>query len=70
MPIDFSDFCRYGAWKLPSGKYLCFSNTVSSATATNDHCVQEGFDHLYEPRTLEDHQFTAKLEKSETFHCT
>ena len=60
----FSGLCHNGAWKLPSGKWLCIVN----ADITKAHpegqkfCQVIGFDRLYEPRTLEDSQFTVRLE--------
>ena len=74
------DYCSGGAWKLPSGKYVCFVDPAISDyngyyeidgsikknphTTVDKQCIDNGFDHLIEPRTHEDAVMFGKLE-----HC-
>ena len=73
------DYCSGGAWKLPSGKYVCFVDPAIShfnayyeiftknedpQTGMNRLCIENGFDHIIEPITHEDAVMFTKLE-----HC-
>ena len=64
---------------MPSGKYVCFVDpaisdfngylevdglTVKKDFQTNKQCIENGFDHMIEPRTHEDAVMFTKLE-----HC-
>ena len=75
----FLGYCSSGAWKLPSGKYVCFVDPAIShfnayyeiftknedpQTGMNRLCTENGFDHIIEPRTHEDAVMFTKLE-----HC-
>ena len=73
------DYCSGGAWKLPSGKYVCFVDPAISdfktqfevaimkedpKTGMNRLCIENGLDHMIEPRTHEDAVMFTKLQ-----HC-
>ena len=60
----FAGLCHNGAWKLPSGKWLCMVNVdiTKAHPEAQKYCEVIGFDWLYEPRTLEDSQLTVRLE--------
>ena len=70
------DYCSGGAWKLPSGKYVCFVDPAISDfnaeyeykkmedTEMNRLCKENGLDHMIEPRTHEDAVMFTKLQ-----HC-
>ena len=60
------DYCSGGAWKLPSGKYVCFVDPAISdfISSNDDPCIENGLDHMIEPRTHEDAVMFTKLE-----HC-
>ena len=64
---------------MPSGKYVCFVDpaisdfngylevdglTVKKDFQTNKQCIENGFDHIIEPKTHEDAVMFTKLE-----HC-
>ena len=69
--------CNYGAWKLPSGKWMCATwnikeNHHNFLTEPNK-CTEMGFDRLFEPDTLEDvldskNYLACKLTRN-TFFC-
>ena len=59
-----SGLCHQGAFKLPSGKWLCVVNDEikKGFEEGQQYCENNGFDRLFEVRSLEDSQFTNKLE--------
>ena len=72
-------YCAGGTWKLPSEKYICLVNPAFSEfkewyevdikgedpkTGMNRLCIENGFDHMFEPRTHEDTVMFTQLE-----HC-
>ena len=60
----YSGLCHQGAFKLPSGKWLCVVNDEIKKTYAQGQqfCKNNGFDRLFEVKSLEDSQFTNKLE--------
>ena len=50
--------CNYGAWKLPSGKWMCATWNIKENhghfLSEPNKCTAMGFDRLYEPDTLAD----------------
>ena len=60
----YSGLCHQGAFKLPSGKWLCVVNDEIKKNFEEgvQYCENNGFDRLFEVRSLEDSQFTNKLE--------
>lgn len=66
----FAGLCHNGAWKLPSGKWLCIVNAdiTKAHPEGQKYCQVIGFDRLYEPRTLEDSQLTVRLEFCKYIH--
>ena len=77
--FTYPDYCSGGAWKLPSGKYVCFVDPAISdfktqfevaimkedpKTGMNRLCIENGLDHMIEPRTHEDAVMFTKLQ-----HC-
>ena len=82
-PLDHGvgpvEFCVGGAWKMPSGKYLCLVEPATNIDAWDRHsthgedksdltgmCTERGFDHFFEPRTREDTVEYLKLEQCKT----
>ena len=72
-------YCAGGTWKLPSEKYICLVDPAISdfrewyevrdygedpKTGMNRLCIENGFDHMFEPRTHEDAVMFTQLE-----HC-
>ena len=59
-----SGLCHQGAFKLPSGKWLCVVNDEikKGFDEGQQYCENNGFDRLFEIRSLEDSQFINKLE--------
>ena len=60
----YSGLCHQGAFKLPSGKWLCVVNEEikKDYDEGQQFCKNNGFDRLFEVKSLEDSQFTNKLE--------
>ena len=60
----YSGLCHQGAFKLPSGKWLCVVNEkiLKNYDEGQQFCENNGFDRLFEVKSLEDSQFTNKLE--------
>ena len=60
----YSGLCHQGAFKLPSGKWLCVVNEeiTKDYDEGQQFCENNGFDRLFEVKSLEDSQFTNKLE--------
>ena len=60
----YSGLCHQGAFKLPSGKWLCVVNDEIKKTYAQGQqfCKNNGFDRLFEVKSLKDSQFTNKLE--------
>ena len=61
---SYSGLCHQGSFKLPSGKWLCVVNDEikKSYDEGQQFCKENGFDRLFEVKSLEDSQFTNKLE--------
>ena len=61
---SYSGLCHQGNFKLPSGKWLCVVNDEikKSYDEGQQFCEDNGFDRLFEVKSLEDSQFTNKLE--------
>ena len=60
----YSGLCHQGAFKLPSGKWLCVVNDEIKKDyyEGQQFCEDNGFERLFEVRSPEDSQFTNKLE--------
>ena len=62
--------CHQGAWKLPSGKWICVvlnsdgGNIKKTYDDSQQFCKDNGFDRLLEPQTLEDSKFVHHM-----LHC-
>ena len=61
---SYSGLCHQGAFKLPSGKWLCVVNDEIKKDyyEGQQFCEDNGFERLFEVRSPEDSQFTNKLE--------
>ena len=61
---SYSGLCHQGNFKLPSGKWLCVVNDEikKGYDEGQQFCEDNGFDRLFEVRSLEDSQFVNKLE--------